>query len=324
MRPRATSPEAVLIEVLDRVAGSRDHTIRISARELAGWPVDAVAALKSQRLLRRSRPATSVVCPGCEQQCGMPVYTVVGPGASAGQTDRWSFVVCDKRSDINRVTVEPDRLTRWQSSPDAVCDFVADCLGLRPSGKRIGRAGLMEIGMANGRKRRQMLCLRADGELELVAGEGALALAEVIDFNRGHYGLKTARLRRFVDTSAMANARYTPSRTGWAARKRAIQARDHALERSLPAAETGTPGHDRHLVRPAARQARLCRWPQPGNHPQEDITTGTNRNTAINNGISVEKSWAKTFCPNGTFCNALLLKDLNAPFSAGTGFSASL
>ena len=142
MRPRATSPEAVLIEVLDRVAGSRDHTTRISARELAGWPVDAVAALKSQRLLRRSRPATSVVCPGCEQQCGMPVYTVVGPGASAGQTDRWSFIVCDKRDDINRVTVEPDRLTQWQSDPDAVCDFVADCLGLRPRREthRPGRA----------------------------------------------------------------------------------------------------------------------------------------------------------------------------------------
>ena len=214
MRPRSMSPEAVLIEVLDRVAGSRDHTIRISARELAGWPADAVAALKSQRLLRRSHPATRAICPGCEQQCAMPVYTVVGPGASPGQTDRWSFIVCDKRDDINRVTVDPDRLTRWQSGPDAVCDFVADCLGLRPGGKRIGRAGLMEIGMANGRKRRQMLCLRADTELELVAGEGAVALAEVVEFNRGHYGLKKARLRRLVDTSAMADARYTPSRAG--------------------------------------------------------------------------------------------------------------
>ena len=179
MRPHATSPAAVLIEVLDRIAGSRDHTIRISARELAGWPADAVTALKSQRLLRRSRPATSVVCPGCEQQCGMPVYTVVGPGASAGQTDRWSFIVCDKRDDINRVTVEPDRLTQWQSSPDAVCDFVAGCLGLRPVGKRIDADGLMQIGMATGEERRQMLCLRKkQWELELVAGDGTLPLAE--------------------------------------------------------------------------------------------------------------------------------------------------
>ena len=242
MRPRATSPEAVLIEVLDRVAGSRDYTTRISARELAGWPADAVAALKSQRLLRRSRPATCVVCPGCEQQCGMPVYTVVGAGASAGQTDRWSFIVCDKRDDINRVTVEADRLTQWQSSPDAVCDFVAGCLGLRPSGKRTGRAGLMEIGMANGRKRRQMLCLRADRELELVAGEGAVALAEVVEFNRGRYGLKTARLRRLVDTSALADARYTPSRAGWAARKRATQARDQALREACRQLKRERPG----------------------------------------------------------------------------------
>ena len=242
MRPRSMSPEAVLIEVLDRVAGSRDHTTRISARELAGWPRDAVAALKSQRLLRRTRPATSTVCPGCEQQCAMPVYTVVGPGASPGQTDRWSFIVCDKRDDINRVTVEPDRLTRWQSSTDAVCDFVVDCLRLRPSGNRTGRAGLMEIGMANGRKRRQMLCLRADGELELVAGEGAVALAEVVDFNRGHYGLEKARLRRLVDTSAMTDARYTPTRAGRAARKRAIQARDQALREAYLQLKRERPG----------------------------------------------------------------------------------
>ena len=193
MRPRSMNPEAVLIEVLDRVAGSRDHMTRISARELAGWPDDAVAALKSQRLLRRGRPATSAMCPGCEQQCAMPVYTVVGPGASPGQTDRWSFIVCDKRDDINRVTVEPDRLTRWQSSPDAVCDFVADCLGLRPGRKRIDAHGLMQIGMATGDERRQMLCLRADLELELVAGDGAVTLTEVVVFRQGRLRIEGHR-----------------------------------------------------------------------------------------------------------------------------------
>ena len=242
MRPRRTSPVAVLIEVLDRVAGSRDHMTRISARELAGWPADAVAALKSQRLLRRSRPATSVICPGCEQQCGMPVYTVVGPGASAGQTDRWSFIVCDKRSDINRVTVEPDRLTQWQSGPDTVCDFVAACLGLRPGGKRIGRAGLMEIGMASGRKRRQMLCLRTDGELELVAGEGAVALAEVVDFSRGRYGLKATEIHRLVDASLTANPRYTPTQARREVRKQATEARDEALQKAYLKLKHQRPG----------------------------------------------------------------------------------
>ena len=243
MRPRRMSPEAVLIEVLDRVAGSRDHTTRISARELAGWPVDAVAALKSQRLLRRSRPATSVICPGCEQQCAMPVYTVVGPGASAGQTDRWSFVVCDKRDDINRVTVEPDRLTRWQSSPAAVCDFVADCLGLRPSGKRIDADGLMQIGMATGEERRQMLCLRKkQWELELVAGDGTIPLAELVDFSQGHYGLNKTAIGQLVDASLTADPRYTPTQARREARKQATGARDQALQKAYRKLKRRRPG----------------------------------------------------------------------------------
>ena len=243
MRPRSMSPEAVLIEVLDRVAGSRDHTTRISARELAGWPRDAVAALKSQRLLRRSRPATSVVCPGCEQQCAMPVYTVVGAGASAGQTDRWSFVVCDKRDDINRVTVEADRLTQWQSSPDAVCDFVADCLGLRPGGKRIDADGLMQIGMATGEERRQMLCLRKkQWELELVAGDGTIPLAELVDFSQGHYGLNKTAIGQLVDASLTADPRYTPIRARREARKQATEARDAALQKTYLKLKRRCPG----------------------------------------------------------------------------------
>ena len=243
MRPRSMSPEAVLIEVLDRVAGSRDHTTRISARELAGWPADAVAALKSQRLLRRSRPATSVICPRCEQQCAMPVYTVVGAGASAGQTDRWSFIVCDKRDDINRVTVEPDRLTQWQSGPDAVCDFVADCLGLRPGGKRIGRAGLMQIGMATGEERRQMLCLRKkQWELELVAGDGTIPLAELVDFSQGHYGLNKTAIGQLVDASLTADPRYTPTQTRREARKQATEVRYQALQKAYLKLKRRRPG----------------------------------------------------------------------------------
>ena len=244
MRPHTLSAEAVLLQLLDRVAASPDPTVRIKSRELAGWPPDAVAALKSQRLLRRTRPATGVVCPGCEQQCAMPVYTVPGPpGLSSrpmGQPS--SFIVCDKRDDINRVPVESDRLTQWQSSPDAVCDFVADCLGLRPSGKRTGRAPVMEIGMATGTHRRQMLCLRTEGKLELVAGDGAVALAEVVHFRRGRYGLKATEIRQLVDASMTADARYTPSQARREVRKRDTQARDQALQQAYRKLKRQRPG----------------------------------------------------------------------------------
>ena len=243
MRPETLTPEDLLIELLDRVGGAPDHTVRIDSLELAGWPRGSVAALKSQRLLRRTRPATSTICPGCEEQCPMPVYTVVGPsGRSGGRTDRWSFVVCDKRDDINRVRVEPERLTQWQSSADAVCDFVADSLGLRPTGKRTGRSDLLRIGMARGEKRRQMLCLRTQGELELVAGDGAIPLAELVDFRRGRYGLNQAVIGRLVDASLTANPRYTPSQARREARKLATGARDEALQKAYLKLKRRRPG----------------------------------------------------------------------------------
>ena len=244
MRPGTLSPESILIEVLDRLGASRDYTIRISSWELVGWPADSVAALKSQRLLRRTRPATSTLCPGCEQQCAMPVYTVVDPpGPSGGPPDRWSFVVCDKRGDINRVPVEPERLIQWRSSADAVCDFVADCLGLRPSRKRIDPDGLVQIGMATGETRRRMLCLgRRQWELELTTGESAIALAEVVVFRRGRYGLKEAPIRRLVDASPAADPRYMPSRIRREARKQTTEARDEALRKAYLKLKRDRPG----------------------------------------------------------------------------------
>ena len=228
-------PETILIELVDRVGASRSRAVRIHSRELACWPGDSVAALKSQRIIRKTRPASSTVCPGCEQQCVMPVHTVLSPsGPSSRQTrPSSSFIVCDKREDINRVPVEMDRLTQWQCSTDSMCDFVVDCLGLRRSGKRIDRAGLMQIGMASGDNRHQMLCLRTDEEeLELVAGSGAVPLAEVLEFRQGRYGLKTTLVRRLVDASTAADPRYTPSQARREARKLDTQARDHGLQKA--------------------------------------------------------------------------------------------
>ena len=238
-------PETILIELVDRVGASRSRSVRIHSRELACWPGDSVAALKSQRIIRKTRPASSTVCPGCEQQCVMPVHTVLSPCSPSGRrtSPTSSFVVCDKRSDINRVPVETDRLTQWQCSTDSVCDFVSDCLGLRRSGKRIDRAGLMEIGMASGDKRHQILCLRTDDqELELVAGSGAIRLAEVLEFRQGRYGLKKTQVRRLVDASTTAGPRYTSSQARREARKLTTRARDHGLQKAYRKLKRKRPG----------------------------------------------------------------------------------
>jgi hypothetical protein len=178
-----------------------------------------VRSLKSQKLLMKASPAASVVCPGCEQQCAMQVHTVpAGLGKAA------LFVVCDKREDINRVPISAERLRQWRCGVEAVGRFVARSLGMRSESQRKARDGLWELGLATGKKRSQMLCLRANGTLELVAGHNAVSLAELARFGAESYSVDGEAIRQLVDTATTGDSRYTPSNARREARKLDTQA----------------------------------------------------------------------------------------------------
>ncbi|TQE99553.1 MAG: hypothetical protein FKY71_08045 [Spiribacter salinus] len=98
------TPQTVLTELLERIAASHGAPVLIGADELADWPADAVTALQTQGVTTKARPAVSVVCPGCERECVIPMYTPAGAVNAAG-----TFIVCDKRSDINRVPIPWNR-----------------------------------------------------------------------------------------------------------------------------------------------------------------------------------------------------------------------
>lgn len=213
------TPLEALLELLERI-GTGDATgALVSDDELSRWPTGAVRELKSQKLLVRASPATGVICPGCEQECTMPVHIVpAGTGKAA------SFVVCDKRDDINRVPVSAEHLRQWRCGPEAVSAFVTLSLGLRPGNLRKIGAGLWELGVVEGKKRLQMLCLRALSELELVAGNNAMPLAELMRYEAGSYAVDIARVRRLVDTATTGDGRYVPSNARRETRKLATQA----------------------------------------------------------------------------------------------------
>lgn len=194
------TPQAALIELLARVGAQRGSAVLISDEELSQWPVAAVTAVKSQKLLVKTRPAASAVCPGCEQECVMPVHTLA-PATSPVV----AFVVCDKRSDTNRVPVSPDRLTQWRCDADAVCRFVAGSLGLRASDQQSAAGGLVNIGMARGDKRSQMLCLQNDGDLMLVAGANKVPLVETIAYDNNAYSVDGSMIRTLVDARTSAD-----------------------------------------------------------------------------------------------------------------------
>jgi hypothetical protein len=208
------TPEDALIELWGRVGASKDAAILVNDEELRQWPDAAVKAMKSQKLIIKARPASSALCPGCERNCVMPVHSLpVKVGASE------LFVVCDKRSDINRVVIPAARLAQWQSSADLVCRFVATSLGLHPSNRQTRVTGLWEIGIAFGDKRRQMLCLKADVTLAMVAGNNSVPLVELIEYHEGGYSLDGSKIRQLVDSATAADPRYTPSNIRQEARK---------------------------------------------------------------------------------------------------------
>lgn len=213
------TPQDALIELLGRVGAGNGTAVFVSAEELSQWPAAAVAAMKSQTLLVKARPAVSVVCPGCERECVMAVHTLQRAGGVVA-----SFVVCDKRSDINRVPVSTLRLTQWRCDAEAVCAFIAANLGLRRSGQPPADSGLLNIGMATGDKRSQMLCLRVDGDLALVAGNNAIPLAELVGFTDGEYSVDRLMIRRLVNSATTADPRYTPSNARLETRKLGTQA----------------------------------------------------------------------------------------------------
>jgi hypothetical protein len=214
------SPLEALRDVLERLGAARGAAVLVSEDELRKWPAEAVRALKSQKLIVKACPAVTVVCPGCEQECTMPVYTL-----PAGTRQGASFVVCDKRDDINRVEVPAERLRQWRCGLEAVGAFVAQALRLRPESRRQSGAGLWELGPTAGMKRSQMLCLRANDTLELVTGENTLPLAEVVRFDAVGYSVDHETVRRLVDTATTGDNPYTPSNARREARKLATQAR---------------------------------------------------------------------------------------------------
>ena len=224
------TPEAALIELLGRVGARLGESVTANTEELNQWPAAAVSALKSQGLLLKARPAKSVICYGCEQDCSMPVQTVTRANGSVT-----SFVVCDKRSDTNRVPVPAARLALWRCDAQAVCGFVAASLGLVQTTVQPSEAGLLPIGMARGNKSTQMLCLRVLGHLALVVGTNAMPLADVIGFENGGFTLNHAVIRQMVDAATTADPRHTPSTAKREAGKLDTQARYASWQKAYKA-----------------------------------------------------------------------------------------
>ena len=152
-------------------------------------------------------------------------------------------MVCDKRSDTNRVPVPSARLALWRCDAKAVCGFVAASLGLQQTSVQPPDEGSLLIGVVRGKKRTQMLCLRVvQGHLRLVAGADGLPLTDVIVFENSCFTLDQVAIRHMVDAATTADPRHTPSAVKREARKVETQAMYATWQKAYRALLKKNPG----------------------------------------------------------------------------------
>jgi hypothetical protein len=112
----------VLPELLLRLQSSSNGQLLLGFAEVRRWPDSLLDTMLKQKLIKKIRPAQSLVCPGCEEACCRPVQTF--PGLER------AFIVCDLRSDISRVPVKLEQLQQWQLSLGAVYKLLSEQSGL--------------------------------------------------------------------------------------------------------------------------------------------------------------------------------------------------
>lgn len=166
----------------------------VSADELTRWPDAFVAALKTQGMLVKAMPAPSVVCPGCERACKMPVET---PVDSKGVV--WPFVMCDKRSDTGRVPVPVGLVERWKSSVESVAQGLATLLDA-PVASAVDASGkVWAVGSVRGKVFHGRVSLIVDGELAIEVSGRRVPLVNALALIDGSLSLLADTLENMAD-----------------------------------------------------------------------------------------------------------------------------
>lgn len=210
------TPQAALIELLGRVSASQGTAVLINDDELSQWPGEAVAAMKTQRLLTKARPALSAVCPGCERDCVMPVHVIPAEGNRPAR----AFISCDKPEDVGRVTVDFCRLEQWQITGELIAAVLTKLLGLSRPSTQAADGRQWRIGTLKGKKHNSPVTLLVGDSLTLSLAGHAVPLVVVLTIEKKALALDKATLIRLVDNPAENNEAETKE-----ARRERIKAR---------------------------------------------------------------------------------------------------
>lgn len=186
-------PADMLPTLLARLAAAGGEAATFSAQELAEWPADLLAVLKAMGLLSPTTPASSVTCPGCEDECAMPAEI-----ANTAKGETRAFVTCDKRDDTARVPVPLAQLEQWQCTPRQLADALAATLKLRrPLNDTDPQQ--FDLGMLKGTQHSAHVELLVAPALQLHISGHVLPLADVLELDDKGLTIERRALVRCVD-----------------------------------------------------------------------------------------------------------------------------
>ncbi len=81
----------------------------VSWEEVREWPKEAVEIFQNAGWIKPKEPAQTVVCPGCEENCFMPVHV-----RKRDDGVIHARIMCDRLDYMGPVPIHSDHLQQWQ------------------------------------------------------------------------------------------------------------------------------------------------------------------------------------------------------------------
>lgn len=194
----------------------------LSAFDVAPWPDGDLDGLMAAGLLREGPQVETITCDGCEEYCVQPVH--VRPGLDGRSPS--ILVVCDRREDIGRVHIQPEKLRQWRCGLDLLAGTLARLLGIVETPERIS-TGLWRLGRADlpglgrecflaGKDGFDRTSVPRGGVVFLAAptGEHGIPLPSLLRLNRGGLALDRQSLGEWMSGYFQAGEVVQPPQPG--------------------------------------------------------------------------------------------------------------
>jgi hypothetical protein len=183
--------------IVQKLRVSEDSRILLSSEVLSNEPDELVMAMKKQQLIKRSQSVSNVTCKGCEQACFMPIYTqIVGK-------DSESFIVCDERSDINRVAVDRIQMQQWKLTGMQVARLFAQLMGFSEHLKLNSDTNRIRLGMLKSKKGRRCLSLNVKS-IELELNTYSIPVEDVLYLEKGSFAIDIEAINQVANKKPQA------------------------------------------------------------------------------------------------------------------------